>query len=129
VPRYDVVAQEAANRNIIINTIRCGSEIPGTAEAWPADRVDRRWRFSTIEADGGVQQAVTPVDAKMAERRPHRLNAVIPAATAGDFSARWWPRRRRPRRRSRIAPATTAAHGLWRGARRRRRGERGRDRP
>jgi hypothetical protein len=67
VPRYDVIAREAASRDIIINTIRCGTEVPGTAEAWQEIASLGHGEYSTIAADGGVHQVATEYDAKMAE--------------------------------------------------------------
>jgi hypothetical protein len=67
VPRYDVIAREAASRDIIINTIRCGTDVPGTLEAWQEIAALGHGEFSTIAADGGVHQVATEYDAKMAE--------------------------------------------------------------
>jgi von Willebrand factor type A domain-containing protein len=66
VPRFDVSARDAADQQIIINTIRCG-QMPETAQSWQQIASIGRGDFSTIEQNGGVQQMATPYDDKMAE--------------------------------------------------------------
>jgi len=67
VPTFDVIAREAASRNIIIDTIQCDNETPGTTEAWQQIAMLGHGEFSKIGGDGGVRQVATPYDQKMAE--------------------------------------------------------------
>jgi len=66
VPRFDVLAREAGERQIVINTIRCGWD-RDTELAWQQIASLGRGQFSTIQQDGGVQQVATPYDDKLAE--------------------------------------------------------------
>ncbi len=66
VPTFDVLAREAGAKQIVINTIRCGSD-QQTASTFQQIASLGRGEFSTIHQDGGVQQVATPYDAKMAE--------------------------------------------------------------
>jgi len=65
-PRFDVTAREAGERQIILNTVRCGFD-DLTARAWQQIAALGHGEFSTIEQNGGVQQMATPYDAKMSE--------------------------------------------------------------
>jgi hypothetical protein len=84
VPRFDVLAREASDRQIIINTIRCGLD-RDTELAWQQIASLGHGQFSTIQQDGGVQQIATPYDDKLAE-----LSAKIDATAVivGDDAAR-----------------------------------------
>jgi hypothetical protein len=84
VPRFDVLAREASERQIILNTIRCGWDRE-TELAWQQIATLGGGQFSTIQQDGGVQQVATPYDAKLAE-----LSARIDSTTliVGDEGAR-----------------------------------------
>ncbi|MFT3693672.1 MAG: VWA domain-containing protein [Kofleriaceae bacterium] len=66
VQTYEVSAREAAEKGIMINTIRCGAATD-TAEKWQQIASIAQGEFSTIEQNGGVQQIATPYDQKMAE--------------------------------------------------------------
>jgi len=66
VPRFDVLAREAAGKQIILNTIRCGEDA-ATEVAWQQIASLAHGQFSTIRQDGGVQQIATPYDDKLAE--------------------------------------------------------------
>jgi len=66
VPKFDVLAREAGDRQIILNTIRCGWD-HDTEMAWQQIASLGRGQFSTIQQDGGVQQIATPYDDKLAE--------------------------------------------------------------
>jgi hypothetical protein len=83
-PRFDASAREAGERQIIVNTIRCGGN-GETAEAWQQIAAFGHGQFSTIEQDGGVQQMATPYDARMSE-----ISARIDrtAVIVGDDAAR-----------------------------------------
>ncbi len=65
VPRFDVLAREAGDRGIILNTIRCGVD-GDTARAWQQIAALGHGQFSSIEQDGGVQQVATPYDERLA---------------------------------------------------------------
>jgi hypothetical protein len=84
VPRFDVLAREAGEKQIIINTIRCGLD-RDTEVAWQRIASLGHGQFSTIQQDGGVQQIATPYDDKLAE-----LSAKIDrtAVIVGDDAAR-----------------------------------------
>jgi hypothetical protein len=66
VPRFDVLAREAAGKQIILNTIRCGEDA-ATEAAWQQIASLAHGQFSTIRQDGGVQQIATPYDDKLAD--------------------------------------------------------------
>jgi len=84
VPVFDVLAREAGDKQIILNTIRCGGD-PDTERAWQTIAALGHGEFSTIQQDGGVQQVATPYDDKLAE-----LSARIDSTTVivGDDAAR-----------------------------------------
>ncbi|HEX3760270.1 MAG TPA: vWA domain-containing protein [Kofleriaceae bacterium] len=107
VPRFDVLAREAGQRQIVLNTIRCG--VSGdTARAWQQIADLGHGQFSTIEQGGGVQQIATPYDKRLAElsaridstavivgddaqraeyQRNLAVNAAAPAAAQADRAA------------------------------------------
>lgn len=90
VPKFDVSARDAANKGIMINTIRCGSA-SDTAEAWQQIASIGAGEFSTIQQNGGVQQIATPYDQKMAElSRTIDSTAVIygDAVTRGAYEGK-----------------------------------------
>lgn len=66
VPRFEVSARDAANAQIVVNTIRCG-EAPETMRAWQRIAAIGHGEFSTIAQTGGVKQMATPYDDKLAE--------------------------------------------------------------
>jgi len=84
VPTFDVLAQQAADRGILVNTIRCGWD-PDTAQTFQRMASLGKGEFSTISQDGGVQQVATPYDDKLAE-----LSGRIDSTTiiVGDDSTR-----------------------------------------
>lgn len=75
VPTYDVLAREAGDRQIILNTIRCGFNRE-TERAWQQIAALGHGQYSSIQQDGGVQQIATPYDEKLAE-----LSARIDSTT------------------------------------------------
>jgi hypothetical protein len=84
VPTFDVLAREAGERQIVINTIRAGHD-PETAMSFQRIASLGHGEFSSIQQDGGVQQIATPYDQKMAE-----LSATIDSTSviAGDDGIR-----------------------------------------
>lgn len=84
VPTFAVSAREAANRQIIINTIRAGSD-SNTQTSFQEIASLAKGEFSSIHQDGGVQQVATPYDDKLAE-----LSATIDSTSviAGDEGVR-----------------------------------------
>jgi len=101
VPTFAVLAREAGEKQIIINTIRAGHD-QETAMAFQQIASLGRGEFSSIQQDGGVQQIATPYDAKMAE-----LSARIDSTSviAGDEGAR----RRYAAKMGSVAAAPAAA--------------------
>lgn len=108
VPRFDAIASEAWQKGITINAIRCGHD-PETETAWRQIAILAHGQFSTINANGGVQQVATPYDRELAEasaaydgtaviegadnQRAYQMkmdaNAAAPAATNAD-RAGWY---------------------------------------
>ena len=84
VPTFDVLAREAGEKQIIINTIRAGHD-SDTMASFQRIAMLGKGEFSSIQQDGGVQQVATPYDAKLAE-----LSAAIDstAVIAGDEGVR-----------------------------------------
>jgi hypothetical protein len=101
VPRFDVLAREAGDRQIIINTVRCGLD-RDTELAWQRIASLGHGQFSTIQQDGGVQQIATPYDDKLAE-----LSARIDASAVivGDDATRGAYKRNMEATRAAPAPA------------------------
>ncbi len=83
VPRFDVLAREAGDRGIILNTIRCGVD-GDTARARQQIAALGHGQFSTIEQDGGVQQVATPYDARMAELSARVDSTAVIVGDDGD---------------------------------------------
>lgn len=66
VPTFDVLAREAGEKQIIINTIRAGHD-SDTMASFQRIATLGKGEFSSIQQDGGVQQIATPYDDKLAE--------------------------------------------------------------
>jgi hypothetical protein len=66
VPPLDTLARDAADRQIIVNTIRCGED-RDTEVSFAQVAQLGHGEFSTITQNGGVQEIATPYDEKMAE--------------------------------------------------------------
>jgi hypothetical protein len=66
VPRFDVLAREAGQRQIVINAIRCGGA-GATEIAFRQIAALGHGEFSTIDQRGGVREIATPYDAELAE--------------------------------------------------------------
>lgn len=84
VPTFDVLAQQASARGIIVNAIRCGQDAE-TAATFQRLASLGRGEFSSISQDGGVQQIATPYDDRLAElsTRIDRTTIIV-----GDDTAR-----------------------------------------
>ena len=65
-PDVLITTAEAVGKNMIVNTIQCGS-IDGTKEIWQAIALRGEGKFFAIAQDGGVQAISTPYDTKLAE--------------------------------------------------------------
>lgn len=65
-PDVLVTTAEAVRKNMIVNTIQCGS-IGGTKEIWQTIALRDEGKYFAIAQDGGVQAITTPFDAKLAE--------------------------------------------------------------
>ncbi len=64
VPTYDVLARQAAESGITVNTIRCGLDST-TQLAFSRIAEIGGGEFSTIQQDGGVQKVATPYDDRL----------------------------------------------------------------
>ncbi|HUR96962.1 MAG TPA: hypothetical protein VMZ26_02725, partial [Pyrinomonadaceae bacterium] len=65
-PDVLVTTAEAVRKNMIINTIQCGS-LDGTKEIWQSIAVRGEGKYFAIAQDGGVQAIATPYDSKLAD--------------------------------------------------------------
>jgi Mg-chelatase subunit ChlD len=84
VPTFDVLAREAAEKDITINTIRAGTD-SNTATTFQQIASLGKGEFSSIQQDGGVQQIATPYDDKLAALSA-RIDST--AVIAGDEGVR-----------------------------------------
>jgi len=57
---------EAVRKNMIVNTIQCGS-VSGTKEIWQNIALRGEGKYFAIAQDGGVQAISTPYDTRLAE--------------------------------------------------------------
>jgi Mg-chelatase subunit ChlD len=69
--KYPVTCEEAAKRDIIINTVQCGA-LPETTPDWQKIAHLGEGRYIAIGETGDVAVIATPMDAKLAE-----LNAAV----------------------------------------------------
>jgi len=83
VPKFDVLAREAGDKQIILNTIRCGWD-HDTEMAWQQIASLGHGQFSTIQQDGGVQQVATPYDDKLAEVSARIDSTTVIVGDEGD---------------------------------------------
>jgi von Willebrand factor type A domain len=83
VPKFDVLAREAGEQQIILNTIRCGWD-RDTEVAWQQIASLGHGQFSTIQEDGGVQQIATPYDDKLAELSARIDGTTVIVGDEGD---------------------------------------------
>jgi Mg-chelatase subunit ChlD len=65
-PDVLVTTAEAVRKNMIVNTIQCGS-LAGTREIWQSIARRGEGKYFAIQQDGGVQAINTPYDAKLAD--------------------------------------------------------------
>ena len=65
-PDVLVTTAEAVRKNMIVNTIQCGSE-DGTKEIWQSIALRGEGKYFAIAQDGGVQAISTPYDTKLAD--------------------------------------------------------------
>ena len=65
-PDVLVTTAEAVHKNMIVNTIQCGSE-DGTKEVWQSIALRGEGKYFAIAQDGGVQAITTPYDTKLAD--------------------------------------------------------------
>ncbi len=65
-PDVLVTTAEAVRKNMIVNTIQCGSE-DGTKEIWQTIARRGEGKYFAIAQDGGVQAISTPYDTKLAD--------------------------------------------------------------
>jgi hypothetical protein len=81
---YPVTCRKACAKNIVINTIQCGSS-PETARVWKEICQRAEGKYVQIAQDGGVKMVSTPFDNRLAE-----INAVLTKSTVtyGDATTR-----------------------------------------
>jgi len=65
-PDVLITTADAVKKNMIINTIQCGS-LDGTKEVWQSIAIRGEGKYFAIAQDGGVQAISTPYDKKLAE--------------------------------------------------------------
>lgn len=65
-PDVLITTAEAVRKNMIVNTIQCGS-IDGTREIWQTIALRGEGKYFAIAQDGGVQAITTPYDIKLAD--------------------------------------------------------------
>src|SRR5688572_16407947 len=65
-PDVLITTAEAVRKNMIVNTIQCGS-LDGTKEIWQTIARRGEGKYFAIAQDGGVQAISTPYDTKLAE--------------------------------------------------------------
>ena len=81
--KYPVTCQEAARRDIIINTVQCGN-LPETTPDWQKIAQLAEGRYISIGEDGGVAVIATPMDAKLAELNAAVGKTLVPYGRAED---------------------------------------------
>jgi len=64
--KYPEICKEAANKDIMINTIRCGDDHE-TETVWKDIAMKADGQYASIAQSGGVNVVSTPYDAKLAE--------------------------------------------------------------
>jgi hypothetical protein len=104
--KYPITCQQAAKRDIIINTVQCGQN-DETARAWQDIARLAEGSYMAIGQTGDMTVATTPMDAELAELN-RALGRTIVAY--GDTGAREEAKRRQAR--SEVAPAAVAAERL-----------------
>lgn len=77
---YRGIANTAKERNIQINTVRCGSD-EDTRVAWTEIASRAGGEFSSIEQSGGMVMATTPFDADLARLNRALTETAIPYGT------------------------------------------------
>ena len=65
-PDVLVTTAEAVRKNMIVNTIQCGS-LHGTREVWQTIALRGEGKYFAIAQDGGVEAISTPYDKKLAD--------------------------------------------------------------
>ena len=65
-PDVLITTAEAVGKNMIVNTIQCGSE-DSTKEVWQSIALRGEGKYFAIAQDGGVQAITTPYDSKLAD--------------------------------------------------------------
>ena len=100
-------AAAAARRDIVINTVQCGS-LPDTTPVWQQIARLAQGQFAAIDQDGAMLAVHTPQDERLAELNRRLAATVIPygdAAAQAEVTAK--------RERALDAPPEAAASRLW----------------
>ena len=80
--KYPITCKKAVEKNIINNTIQCGSDADCT-KAWKDIALKSEGSFAAIPQDGGVVAIATPFDARLA-----KINSELADTTLAYGSAR-----------------------------------------
>lgn len=82
------LAQEAARRGIVINTVRCGS-MATTAATWRRIALAAGGQFASIRQDGGMVAVRTPLDERLRTLNAALTDTLLPTgSSAGKAHAR-----------------------------------------
>jgi len=76
-------AAAAANRDIVINTVQCGS-LPDTTPVWQQIARLARGQFAAIDQDGAMLAVHTPQDERLADLNRRLAATVIPYGDAAE---------------------------------------------
>lgn len=84
-PDYRRVCEEAVKRDLIINTIQCGS-IAGTQEVWTEIARRAEGRFVALAQTGNMVVVATPFDARLAELNREMGTTLVGYGSAAERS-------------------------------------------
>jgi hypothetical protein len=79
--KYPVTCKEAVKKNIVINTIQCGTD-GECMKIWKDIAAKSEGSFAAIPAAGGVVAVATPFDKRLAEINTELTKTVVLAGTA-----------------------------------------------
>lgn len=81
-PKYADVCREAVKRDLIVNTVQCGSDA-NTARVWQEIAKLSEGRFAAIPPDGGVSVVEAPQDKRLTEINRDLGKTLVPYGSAG----------------------------------------------
>ena len=79
--KYPVTCKKAVEKNIIINTIQCGTDADCT-KTWKDIALKSEGSFAAIPQDGGVVAIATPFDARLAKINSELADTTLAYGTA-----------------------------------------------